>query len=407
MEYKINMNNIYSYSRLEAFRQCPLKYKYQYIDGIKRKTKSIEAFMGSCFHKAMELLYKDIRFKLPAASELVDYYNEQWDDGYSDDITIVKKQRIADDYRKIGIEAINSYYKRYYPFRQSRVLGIEKAFVFNLDNDGKYRFRAIIDRIGQAEDSVYEIHDYKTSSSIFDQQQADRDIQLALYQIALEKMWHDVEKVRLVWHFVAFDKEVISFRSSQQLESVLSDTRNLIDKIESTKSFPHNESALCAWCSFQEICPVRKHLFKLEQLPESEYKSDTGFTLVAKYTDLESQKSALKKDIDRIEQEQEKIKQAAIGLAEKERISVIDGPTSRLKIEQKQELRPPSKTENSQRWEDLRAFLIQEGKYEEVSTVNFNMFNHALKNRWHGEFAEKVKIFLTETVSKIVRLVKK
>ena len=407
MAYEINMNNIYSYSRIETFRQCPLKYKFNYIDGIKRKTQSIEAFMGSRFHEAMELLYKDIRFKAPSVNELIEHYNNQWDEKYSDSVFIVKKERTPDDYRRIGIEAINDYYKRYYPFDQSRVLGIERAFVFSLDDKDEYRLKAIIDRISQAQDSSYEIHDYKTSSSLPDQQQVDKDIQLALYQIALEKMWQDVKKVKLVWHFVAHDKELISTRTKDELEAVRNQTIKLIDEIVVAKDFPAKESTLCRWCSYQEICPQRKHLLKAEDLPENDYKNDEGVVLVSKYALFESEKERLRKEIEDIEKEQDKIKEAAIKFAEREGVSLIDGPTARLKIEQKQELRPPSKTENSQKWEDLRTFLIQEGRYEEVSTVNHHMFKFAMSKTWQKEFVEQLKIFMIESVTRIVKLVKK
>ena len=42
---------IYSHSRLEAFKSCPLKYKFNYIDKIKREEEGIEAFLGSRFHE--------------------------------------------------------------------------------------------------------------------------------------------------------------------------------------------------------------------------------------------------------------------------------------------------------------------------------------------------------------------
>jgi putative RecB family exonuclease len=47
----------YSHSRLSAFEDCRLKYKFAYIDHIKREGDSIEAFMGSRFHEVMERVY--------------------------------------------------------------------------------------------------------------------------------------------------------------------------------------------------------------------------------------------------------------------------------------------------------------------------------------------------------------
>jgi hypothetical protein len=45
-----------SYSALDAFKQCPLKYKFQVIDRIKApKTK--EAVFGDRIHKALQFLH--------------------------------------------------------------------------------------------------------------------------------------------------------------------------------------------------------------------------------------------------------------------------------------------------------------------------------------------------------------
>jgi putative RecB family exonuclease len=54
------MMTIYSHSRLETFKICPLKYKFSYIDKIKREEEGIEAFLGSRFHEVMERIYKDL-----------------------------------------------------------------------------------------------------------------------------------------------------------------------------------------------------------------------------------------------------------------------------------------------------------------------------------------------------------
>lgn len=55
---------IYSHSKLETFENCPLRYKFAYIDRIKREEEGIEAFLGSRFHEVMEKLYKDLNYKI-------------------------------------------------------------------------------------------------------------------------------------------------------------------------------------------------------------------------------------------------------------------------------------------------------------------------------------------------------
>ena len=64
---------IYSNSRLSTFENCPLQYKFSYIDEIKRARKCIEAFMDSCFHDVMGKLYKDLKFRTYSLEELLNY----------------------------------------------------------------------------------------------------------------------------------------------------------------------------------------------------------------------------------------------------------------------------------------------------------------------------------------------
>ena len=207
---------IYSHSRLETFKSCPLKYKFNYIDKIKREEEGIEAFLGSRFHEVMEKIYKDLPFRKYSLGELLDFYEDNWDKNYHDKIIIAVNEREAKDYKEIGKKFIGDYYKRYYPFNQGKVLGIERQVFINLDDQGEYLLRGYIDRIDWVKDRTYEIHDYKTSKSLPEQSRMDEDRQLALYQIGIQKMWNDVDQVELVWHYVAFDKEIRSKRTEEE-----------------------------------------------------------------------------------------------------------------------------------------------------------------------------------------------
>jgi ATP-dependent helicase/DNAse subunit B len=67
---------IYSHSRLETFKTCPKKFYYNYIEkpDIEKKN-SIEAFMGSMVHLALEKLYTDLKFlKINSLDQIIDYY---------------------------------------------------------------------------------------------------------------------------------------------------------------------------------------------------------------------------------------------------------------------------------------------------------------------------------------------
>ncbi len=396
---------IYSHSRLECFENCPLQFKLIYIDNIKRQEEGIEAFLGSCFHETMEKLYKDLKCKTYSLKELLEHYESLWDKGYNDLIIITKKDRTAEDYKNIGKKCIEDYYKRYHPFSQGRVLGLEREISIDLKGDGKYRVRGFIDRLAQADDDIYEIHDYKTSGYLPAQAKFDEDRQLALYQIGIRQMWKDVKNVQLIWHYVVFDKEMVSARTEKQLEELTNSTVALIDKIEATKEFLPKETNLCEWCVYPDLCPKRKHLYKVEELPVNEYLKDDGVKLVNKYADLSSQKSEHKNKIDGIDAELDKIKEAVIQYAEKEGIEVIRGSNNKLKISTKQKVscHPKGSTER----ESLIKILHEINKWDEVSDIDVYAIEKIVNDsKWDSDLLEKIKKYLNIDVKKSVSLSK-
>jgi putative RecB family exonuclease len=255
-------------------------------------------------------------------------------------------------------------------------------------------------------EKIFEIHDYKTSSTLMTQENADADLQLPLYQIAIMSRWPEAEKARLIWHFLLFNKQIESFRTKEQLKDLQETVVNKIKEIDACQEFPPFKSALCDWCDFQEICPVWKHPKKMEKLDINQYKKDPGVKLVSKYAELEEEKSELKKRIFEIEEEQAKIGEAAIELAEKENLQVIDGPDKQLFVTIRDELRAPTRSENPEKWESLRKTLIKENKYQEVSTVNNNMLNARMRS-WPLGFIDRIKDFLIDKKIKRVDLKRK
>lgn len=121
---------VYSNSRLSTFEDCPLKFKYNYIDREKIKSPgSIEQFLGSRVHETLEKLYKDLKFKKEnSLQQLLDYFNKLWKENYVSTLVIVRKDYNEENYRKMGEQYIADYYNRYKPFNQSKTLALEKTY---------------------------------------------------------------------------------------------------------------------------------------------------------------------------------------------------------------------------------------------------------------------------------------
>jgi len=396
---------IYSHSRLESFKSCPLKYKFNYIDKIKREEEGIEAFLGSRFHKVMEKIYKDLPFRKYSLDELLDFYEDDWDKNYHDKIMIANNERKAKDYKEIGKKFIGDYYKRYDPFNQGKVLGIERQVFINLDDQGEYKLRGYIDRINQAEDGTYEIHDYKTSKSLPEQGKMEEDRQLALYQIGIQTMWNDVDQVELVWHYVAFDKEIRSKRTKEELAELKKDTIDLIKKIEATREFLPNESTLCGWCYYRDICPLHKHEFMVGSLPANKYLKDSGVKLVNTFAQLDDKKKGYQVKIKEIDDELEEIKEAVIKYAGSIGVEVVIGSGHQLKISSGEKVNVPGK--GTKERESLIALLSQLNKLGEVSALDTAELKKVIKEgKWDSAILEEIKKLVEIETVKSVRLSK-
>ena len=83
----------YSHSRLECFKQCPLRYKFRYIEKIKVEKKSIEGFLGSKVHETLEWLYHQVKKeKIPTIDEMIIHYATNWEKDFNSEIYFIVKK---------------------------------------------------------------------------------------------------------------------------------------------------------------------------------------------------------------------------------------------------------------------------------------------------------------------------
>ncbi len=252
----------YSHSKLSTFEKCKLKYKFRYIDKIIPDVeKSIEAHLGSSVHSALEWLYKQVTNKEPGGSnkvpeldELISYYSEKWKETFSPEMIIVKPGLKHGDYFNKGIHFLIDYYLENRPFNDNTI-DIEKKILIDLDENTK--LIGFIDRlVHDIENDSLEIHDYKTGESQPLHDHGEKDRQLALYSIAIKENFGEEKDVKLVWHFLAHKKKLVSKRTNGQLENLKRETLELIREVENTKAFPPTKSRLCDWCEYKSICPA-------------------------------------------------------------------------------------------------------------------------------------------------------
>jgi len=358
---------IYSHSRLSTFEQCKYKYKLKYIDKVKVDVPTtVEAFMGGLVHKALEKLYLDLKYqKKTSLPELLDFYNALWQKEWTDDILVVKKEYDADNYRLMGEQYISMYFNHYTPFDDMVVLGLETQDRLVLPDGNDYHVR--IDKLGCI-GNTYFVCDYKTNATLKDQVGADEDRQLAMYAVWVHQTFPDAKRVVLKWHMLAFDKEITSERTQEQLRSLQLETVAKIKELEACAEFPTSVSKLCDYCVYKSICPAWKHEADLQAKAPEMIKDDDGVKLVDKYSTLHAQASQIEKEL-------EDLKTKLVAFASAKGITAVFGSNNKANIKAYDFYSFPPKAERG-----YVDDLIRKNKlWEHLSELDTRKLTRALK----------------------------
>ncbi len=388
---------VYSHSRLETFETCPLKYKFRYIDEIRKTEQGVEAFLGGLVHEVLRKLYDDLQLeKLDTLEELVALYATQWKKTWGPHVRIVRAGMTQQNYFDYGVKCIRNYYERNKPFHQSQTLGTEERLTFALDGEGKYQLQGYVDRIARRADGVIEIHDYKTSRSLPAQQKSDGDRQLALYQIGIENQWPDTRGVELVWHYVAFGETRRSRRTAAQLTQLRLQTIGLIDRVERTQQFEARRSPLCDWCEYKPDCPLWRHPDSLLALTPAQFKDDGGVRLADEYKKAKDTMTELQAELDRL-------KDQIVAFAKHKNFRVIHGSEAELVVQVAETEKFPVKHEEHRA--ALDALLKTAGKWDEISELDTTALAHALEEaKWPAKLIADVRRFTTRVARDTVVL---
>ncbi len=376
----------YSHSKINTFETCPYQYKLHYIDKIEPEVPTtIEAFMGDIVHQTLEKLYKDKKFKKRVEKKiLIKFYRDLWEKEYSDDILIAKEDEglKADNYRKMGEKFISDYYDSHKDDDMT-ILGLETQDRLTLPDGNQWHVR--IDKLGCKGDTYF-VCDYKTNARIKLQEEADSDRQLAMYSIWVKDKFKDAKKVVLKWHMLAFNKEITSERTDEQLKALQQEIIEVIQEIEeATKEndFPTNSTKLCDYCLYKSDCPSFKHLAEIEEKPIEEFKEDEGVQFVDEFSEIKAKLSELKK-------QEEEFRGKLIEFAKQKQVDMIYGSNTKASVKEFDKIVMPEDTKDKEAFIQL---MKDKGVYEECSMVCYPRLNSkVLKGKIEDEIKDKIKI---------------
>lgn len=241
-------------SSIGTFEQCPLKFKYSRIDGMKEPPTEA-TLRGNFVHDALEELYKFApeHRTLDVAREVM---RDVWDNKWRDQVEEIVPPEDIRNFRWTSWWCVENLWKVEDP---ETVVPAGLETLINCDVDG-VTIKGFIDRWEEAEDGSLVVVDYKTGKTPKPQYRSDKYFQLMVYAVGMRELgFGDASHIKLLFlkdgTVIGKDVEEQDFENTTVR---IRSTKDQIDQMCETGKFPHNKTVLCGWCHFKPICPAWK-----------------------------------------------------------------------------------------------------------------------------------------------------
>jgi len=232
-----------SFSRIDTYRTCPLKFKFRYIYKIPTPPKGYFVY-GEIQHRVLEAFFSKIKCGEEVNDDtLRQLYEQRWrEGGFIDTLQQV-------EYKKRGYSELREFYDRNKESLKEP-LALEEEFRISI---GGHKVTGRIDRIDKLDDESVEVIDYKTGKPR-SQDHADQSMQLSIYAIAVRERFQKDPKY-LSFYYLTNNEKVTSARTEKELESAKDSILEVAEEILG-RNFQPNKGFHCDRCEFKPICPA-------------------------------------------------------------------------------------------------------------------------------------------------------
>jgi RecB family exonuclease len=245
-------NTHLSYSRLSLFEQCPMAFKFRYIDKL-RSEPGMPLRFGKIVHATLEELLREVidQEAVGPLSEAraIELLSQAW---AADQLT--GSQEFAE-----AVAMVKEFVRSQGVVDHRDVLAVEQEFHLQA---GPFAVLGFIDRVDRIDDETIEVVDYKTNRQLFTREEVDTSLQMSLYEIAARKLWPWARKVRLSFVMLRHGVRMSTTRTAEQLESAMVYVETLGKMTEAASEFPARLNGNCAYCDYRDQCPSYKTALK-------------------------------------------------------------------------------------------------------------------------------------------------
>jgi RecB family exonuclease len=255
-----------SYSQISLYNQCPLKYKYRYIEKRPLKPSPVLNF-GSTIHNTLKDYHRNFDPQKAQLTDLMLLYQRNWI------ATAYKDPAEEERFRKEGTRLLEAYYEKA-KVDPNRVLYLEEFFRLRVD---ECTLVGKIDRVDSLPDGGWEIIDYKTSRKVKSKRELENllqfggvpeILQLDIYYMACQEKWRRDPKQLSIYYLAAREDgkicpRKVSFSPGTERIERIKFLRRLVNDVARgirRKDFRPKAGPLCNWCDYKALCPAFKEI---------------------------------------------------------------------------------------------------------------------------------------------------
>jgi putative RecB family exonuclease len=230
-------------SALERYRLCPRLYRFLYVDGLRRASRTVPAqAFGTSLHNALREF-----FRLPPArrslAALLDAYRRAFvREGYRG-----REERERE--RARGADVLRAWYGRSDTslVPHATELGLQAAY-------GEIVLKGRLDRVDAEPGGGLVVVDYKTGRRPVSQAAADADEALTIYAALVERRLGRPVR-RLVLDYVVAGERVVTARPPAVLRERLGEVLRVAGELRADRAYLPRPGPWCAGCDLLGRCP--------------------------------------------------------------------------------------------------------------------------------------------------------
>lgn len=235
-----------SYSRVQTYRTCPLKFRFGYVDKLPQPPSPALSW-GSSIHAAIEAWWNSKLPEPPPVEVLLQGLYDGWDDTGFEGMERSEKLR----WYAHAQDVLRRHHARHSPTYRPAVAC--EAW-FELDLGDGIEVVGSIDHVARTDAGGLGIIDWKTNKRAKTRADVAASLQLAIYALAAVELWgQEPEWVAL--DFVVSGVRVAVDRPAIDTDAAVATIRDVAGAIRAGRYEPR-PTRLCDWCDYRSLCPA-------------------------------------------------------------------------------------------------------------------------------------------------------